>query len=127
MEGAGSNLFCAAARGTTIVTNAGARIATTTNRISGTTTLVFVVPALYNVEYMPTLRVREKITYQFIVLRFGSYLVELNRRRSLSYTEDLVSEDRTKMAWKRDARMGSYFFSDPKAGVLFFTEEGSVR
>ncbi len=92
--------------------------------------MVFVVPALYNVEYMPTLRVREKITSQFIVLRFRSYLVdliELNRRRSLSYTEDLVSEDRTKMAWKRDARMGSYFFSDPKAGVLFFTEEGSVQ
>ncbi len=57
------------------------------------------------------------MTSQFIALRFRSYLVdliELNRKRSLSYTEDSVSEDRTKMAWKSDARMGSYFFSDPK-------------
>ncbi len=53
MEGTGSNLFCAAARGTTIVTNAAARIATTTNLISETTTQVFVVPALYNAGYMP--------------------------------------------------------------------------
>ena len=47
------------------------------------------------------LRVREKITLQSIALRFRSDLVdliELNRKRSLSYTEDSVSEDRTKMA-----------------------------
>jgi len=46
------------------------------------------------------LRVREKITFQFIALRFSSdldYLNELNRKRNLSYTEDSVSEDRTKM------------------------------
>ncbi len=45
------------------------------------------------------LRVREKITSQFIVLRFRSDLVdliELNHKRSLSYTEDSASEDRTK-------------------------------
>jgi hypothetical protein len=48
-------------------------------------------------------RVREKITSQFIALRFSSdldYLNELNRKRNLSYTEDSVSEDRTKMVWK---------------------------
>jgi len=48
----------------------------------------------------PPLRVREKITSQFIALRFSSdldYLNELNRKRNLSYTEDSVSEDRTKM------------------------------
>ncbi len=47
------------------------------------------------------LRVREKITLQFIALRFRLDLVdliELDRKRSLSYTEDSVSEDRTKMA-----------------------------
>jgi hypothetical protein len=50
--------------------------------------------------YILTLRVREKITSQFIELRFSSdldYLNELNRKRNLSYTEDSVSEDRTKM------------------------------
>ncbi len=47
------------------------------------------------------LRIREKITSLFIALRFRSYLVdliELNRRRSLSYTEDSVNEARAKMA-----------------------------
>ncbi len=49
---------------------------------------------------MHYLRVREKTTLQSIALRFRSDLVdliELNRKRSLSYTEDSVSEDRTKM------------------------------
>ena len=48
---------------------------------------------------MRFLRVREKITLQSIALRFRSDLVdliELNRKHSLSYTEDTVSEDRTK-------------------------------
>jgi hypothetical protein len=31
--------------------------------------------------------------------------IELDRKRSLSYTEDTVREDRTKMAWKYVARM----------------------
>ncbi len=47
------------------------------------------------------LRVREKIILQAIALKFRSDLVELiklNRKRNLSYTEDSVSEDRTKMA-----------------------------
>ncbi len=47
------------------------------------------------------LGIREKITSLFIALRFRSYLVdliELNRRRSLSYTEDSVSEARANMA-----------------------------
>ncbi len=44
------------------------------------------------------LRVRKKITSLFIVLRFRSYLVDLNRKSSLSYTEDSVSKDRAKMA-----------------------------
>ncbi len=47
------------------------------------------------------LRVREKVTSQFIALRFRSDLadvIELNRKRSLSYTENSVSEYRTKVA-----------------------------
>ena len=46
-------------------------------------------------------RVREKITLQFMALRFRSELVELielNRKHSLSYVEDSANEDRTKMA-----------------------------
>ncbi len=46
-------------------------------------------------------RVREKITLQFMALRFRSGLVELielNRKHSLSYVEDSANEDRTKMA-----------------------------
>ncbi len=46
------------------------------------------------------LRVREKITLQSIALRFRPDLVDLiglDRKRSLSYTEDSVREDRTKM------------------------------
>ncbi len=42
----------------------------------------------------------KKITLKFIALRFRSDLVDLialDRKRSLSYTEDSVSEDRTKM------------------------------
>jgi phosphatidylethanolamine-binding protein (PEBP) family uncharacterized protein len=46
------------------------------------------------------LRVREKTTLQSIALRFRSNLVDLDRKRSLSYTEDSAREDRTKMAWK---------------------------
>jgi hypothetical protein len=49
-----------------------------------------------------------KINLPFIALRFRSDLVdliELNRKRSLSYVEDLENEDRTKKAWKYDARM----------------------
>ncbi len=44
-----------------------------------------------------------KITLKFIALRFRPDLVDLialDRKRSLSYTEDSVSEDRTKMDWK---------------------------
>ena len=47
------------------------------------------------------LRVREKITLQFMALSFRSDLVELielNRKHSLSYVEDSANEDRTKMA-----------------------------
>ncbi len=47
------------------------------------------------------LRVSEKITLQSIALRFRSELINLiglDRKRSLSYTEDSVREDRTKMA-----------------------------
>jgi len=47
------------------------------------------------------LRVREKITLQFMALRFRLDLVELielNRKHSLSYVEDSANEDRTKMA-----------------------------
>ena len=48
-----------------------------------------------------SVRVREKITLQFMALRFRSDLVELielNRKHSLSYVEDSANEDRTKMA-----------------------------
>ncbi len=47
------------------------------------------------------LRVRKKITLQFIALSFRSDLVEqieLNRKHSLSCVEDSANEDRTKMA-----------------------------
>ncbi len=46
-------------------------------------------------------RVREKITLQSIALRFRPDLVDmigLDRKRSLSYTEDSAREDRAKMA-----------------------------
>ncbi len=49
----------------------------------------------------PKLRVREKLTLQFIALRFGPDLVDLiglDRKRSQSYTEDSERKDRTQMA-----------------------------
>jgi len=51
--------------------------------------------------YIYLVRAREKITLQFIALRFRSDLVELielNRKHSLGYVEDSANEDRTKMA-----------------------------
>ncbi|KAA3604785.1 MAG: hypothetical protein D8M57_07525 [Candidatus Scalindua sp. AMX11] len=47
------------------------------------------------------LRVQEKITCCFIALSFRSDLVDLieqDRRRSLSYSEDTASEERPKLA-----------------------------
>ncbi len=55
---------------------------------------------LSKVEVAGALRVREKITLQSIALRLWSDLVDLtglDRKRSLSYTEDSAREDRTKM------------------------------
>ncbi len=51
--------------------------------------------------YSNDLRVQEKITLQLMALRFRLDLVELielNRKRSLSYVEDSANEDRTRMA-----------------------------
>ena len=50
--------------------------------------------------FISAIRAQEKITCYFIALSFGSGLVdliELDRRRSLSYAEDSASEERTKM------------------------------
>ncbi len=47
------------------------------------------------------LRVCEKITLQSIALRFRSDLIDLiglDRKRSLSYTEDSARKDRSKVA-----------------------------
>ncbi len=52
-------------------------------------------------DFLKLLRVQEIITFLFIALRFRLYLldqIELNRKRSQSYTEYSVSEDRVKMA-----------------------------
>jgi len=46
-------------------------------------------------------------------------LIETNRRRSQSYAEDLVIEDRAKMAKRCDARYNNYFLTAPKCGWLF--------
>ncbi len=48
-----SYLFCAAARGTTLVAGAGARIATAAGRLSGAAALVFVVPGLLHFRLLP--------------------------------------------------------------------------
>ena len=42
-------------------------------------------------------KVREKITLQFMTLRFKSELIVLNNKRSLNYGEDSANEERTKM------------------------------
>ncbi len=49
------------------------------------------------------LRVQEKTTCGFIALSFRSDLVDLieqDRKCSLSYSEDIASEERPKVAWK---------------------------
>ncbi len=56
---------------------------------------------LKTLECLHLFRVREKITLQSIALRFMPDLVDLiglDRKRSLSHTEDSAREDRTKMA-----------------------------
>ena len=60
--------------------------------------------------------VREKTTLQSIVLRFRSDLIDLiglDRKRSLSYTEDSTREDRTKNGLKMRCENVKLFFLGP--------------
>jgi len=66
------------------------------------------------------LRARETITSQNsrpYLEQIGPTWGSTTASVAKAYAEDCATEDRSKMAWKWDAKMGSYYFASPKMEV----------
>ncbi len=81
-------LFCAAARGAAIVSGAGARIAATTDRVSGSAALVFVVPGLLHFRLLPFYSLFFIFFYFFLFLAVEHFC--LNELRKRLFGEQLL-------------------------------------